>query len=70
VSCPAWSSRAAAGWPAYSMGWPSAQVNLLGIAMFVIGLALGALLGVTLALCVFSLILWTLQDEGARKEHL
>jgi hypothetical protein len=41
-----------------------------GIAMFIIGLALGVLLGVTLALCVFSLLLWTLQDQGARKEHL
>ena len=41
-----------------------------GIAMFVIGLALGVLLGVTLALCVFSLLLWTLQDESARKEPL
>jgi len=38
--------------------------------MFVIGLALGVLLGVTLALCVFSLLLWTLQDESARKEPL
>ena len=38
--------------------------------MFIIGLVLGVLLGATLALCVFSLLLWTLQDQGARKEHL
>ena len=41
-----------------------------GIAMFIIGLTLGVLLGVTLALCVFSLLLWTLQDQGTRKEPL
>jgi hypothetical protein len=38
--------------------------------MLIIGLALGMLLGVTLALCVFSLFLWTLQDQGARKKTL
>ena len=38
--------------------------------MFIVGLALGVLLGMTLALCVFSLLLWTLQDHGTRKEHL
>jgi len=70
VSRPVWSSWAAAGWVACYMGWPSAQANLPEIAMFIVGLALGVLLGMTLALCVFSLLLWTLQDQGTRKEHL
>ena len=38
--------------------------------MFIVGLALGVLLGMTLAVCLFSLLLWTLQDQGTRKEPL
>lgn len=41
-----------------------------GTAMFIIGLTIGVLLGVTLALSVFSLLLWALQDQGTRKEPL
>jgi len=52
----------------YGAGHPPKQ-TFWG-AMFIIGLALGVLLGVTLALCVFSLLLWTLQDQGTRKEPL
>ena len=40
------------------------------IEMFIVGLALGVLLGMTLAVCLFSLLLWTLQDQGTRKEPL
>jgi hypothetical protein len=32
--------------------------------MFIVGLVFGVFLGVTLALSVFSLILWALQDQG------
>jgi len=37
-----------------------------GTAMFIIGLVVGVLLGVTLTFFVFSLLLWALQEKGVR----
>jgi hypothetical protein len=46
------------------------QSKTSGTAMFLIGLAFGVLLGVTVATSVFSLLLWALQEKEAQKRHL